>query len=131
MEAPAANPSGAKTRLLLIEADLTLRAERAAVLEGAGYLVRQVAGLPAAEELAETDVILADPISFEWLREHNVAAPIVVLTDDLKAGIAACLCGAADWVPLRGRQEYLLDAVREITTVRVRAPRSAESSRRP
>lgn len=123
MEGSAANPSTSETHLLLIETDPPLRGEHASVLERAGYVVHQVAGLPADEEMAEADLILADPISFEWLRERKFQDPIVVLTDDLKVGIAACLCGAADWVPLRGGQEYLLDVVRELTTPRVRVPR--------
>ena len=107
-----------RTRILLIEADCDARAAHAAVLARAGYQVREVAGLPADEELDGTELILADPISFEWLRDHTVEGRVVVMTDDLKVGITACLCGAADWVPLHSTSEYLLDIVHDVATRR-------------
>lgn len=111
-------PRDESTRVLVIEADSTTRIEHAAALERAGYQVREVAGLPADEELEGAELILADPISFEWLRDHRVEGRVVVVTDDLKAGITACLCGAADWVPVHSPREYLLDVVHDVATRR-------------
>lgn len=108
----------APTRVLLIESNSATRVEHAAVLQRAGYEVREVAGLPADEELDGAELILADPVSFEWLRDHTAESRVVVLTDDLKVGITACLCGAADWVPVHSPSEYLLDIVHDVATRR-------------
>jgi hypothetical protein len=110
----SSQPTDRLPRVLLIEADSNTRVEHADVLQRAGYQVREVAGLPANEELEGAELILADPISFEWLRAHTVEGRVVVMTDDLKVGITACLCGAADWVPVHSPREYLLDIVHDV-----------------
>jgi hypothetical protein len=118
MEANLPEPSAAATHVLLIEADSNMRGEHASTLQHAGYIVREVAGLPAEEDIDAAELILTDAVSFEWLRDHTVDSRVVVLTDDLKVGITACLCGATDWVPIHSPREYLLDVVREATARR-------------
>lgn len=103
------------TRLLLIEANPDTREDHASALRTAGYDVTAIAALPSLHEVSAADLIMADEASYDWLRDQPTALypAVIVLTDDVKAGVSACLAGAADWTPVRGDMGYLLDVVSE------------------
>ncbi len=110
-ETPFASPQ--MTAVLLIEADLDARDRHEEALRAAGYEVCAIAACPDADDLSRAALVLSDIPSFNWLREQpGRGLPLtVVLTDDERAGVTACLCGAADWVPVDSDPAYLVDAV--------------------
>jgi hypothetical protein len=108
--------SDSPTHILLIEADPDAREHRADLLRTAGYTVAASGGLPSLAEASEADVIIADEPSFQWLQDQPTRCErtFIVLTDDVKAGVSACLCGAADWTPLGGDSGYLLSVLADV-----------------
>jgi hypothetical protein len=107
--------TNAWTRLLLIESNPDARENHASALRTAGYDVTAIAALPSLDEVSAAHLIMADEASYDWLRGQPTAfyPTVIVLTDDVKAGVSACLAGAADWLPVRGDVGYLLDVVSE------------------
>jgi hypothetical protein len=119
MGALGPDPSPSRTNVLLVETDSTTREQHVALLEYAGYQVQESAGLPSPDELDDADLIIADALSFNWLQHEGIAdRAVVVIAEDPKSGIMACLCGATDWVPASGSREYFLDVVKEATSRR-------------
>jgi hypothetical protein len=86
------------------------------VLRTAGYDVTATAGLPSPQEVSAADLIVADEASYQWLQSQPTSfePTFIVLTDDVKVGVSACLAGAADWTPIHGDVAYLLDVVSEV-----------------
>lgn len=113
MAAQAAIPSPPATPVLLIEANLDARDRHEEVLRAAGYDVCAIAACPDTGELSRAAMVLSDVPSFHWLQEQRARRlpPTVVITEDERAGVTACLCGAADWVPVESDAAYLLGAV--------------------
>lgn len=107
----AASPNHAP--LLLIEADSYARLEHELALRAAGYQVRAFATCPGPVDLHYASAVLTDPASFEvmQLQPARPSAPVVVLAEDDRAGVTACLRGAAAWAPAHGQPEYLVDTV--------------------
>lgn len=99
--------------MLLIEADAYARLQHEVALLAAGYHVRAFPACPGAADVHHAAVVLTDPPSFDWLREQPLRRlpPVVVLSDDDRAGVTACLHGADAWVPAHGQTEYLVDTV--------------------
>lgn len=116
MSAQYLSTSKSRTHLLLVEADPCARREHESALRTAGYSIAATAGLPSALEARAADVIIADEASYQWLQSQPIAsaATFIVLTDDVKVGVTACLSGAADWTPVGGHVAYLLDVVSEV-----------------
>jgi hypothetical protein len=85
-----------------------------------GYQVVAVPTLPASAEVGSADVILADYPTFQVLQHDHHQGQVVVVTDDVKVGVTACLCGASDWVPVSGASDYLTEAVKDAATRRPR-----------
>lgn len=112
--------SHSPTHVLLVEADSNSRSLHTAALERAGYHVVAVPTLPPSEEVVSADVILADYPTFQVLQHDHHRGQIVVVTDDVRAGVTACLCGASDWVPMSGASDYFTEAVKEAVTRRPR-----------
>lgn len=111
---PGASPlSAAATPVLLVEADLDARGRHEHVLLGAGYEVTAFSACPDTDDLSRAAILLTDVPTFYWLRDRQARhlPPVVVLSMDEKAGVTACLYGAAAWVPSRGEGAYLLDTV--------------------
>jgi hypothetical protein len=104
---------GPATSVLLIESDCDRRSCHQAALEDAGYRVIALPGVVSHEELTEADVILADHPAFECLQRFPGGGNVIVVTDDVKIGVTACLCGPLDWVPVNGAADYLTEAVRD------------------
>ena len=48
-----------------------------------------------------------------WLHEQRLSRmpPVIALAGDVRAGVMACLCGAAAWVPSEADEGYLLDTI--------------------
>ena len=92
--------SPAQKLIVVIEADLEARAHHERALRSAGYTVVAFASCPEPSEVALAAVVLSDVASFHWQRESSSGPqpPTIVLTDDEKAGVIACLCGASTWV---------------------------------
>jgi hypothetical protein len=105
--------SPSPTLLLLIEADLSARSRHEKALQAAGYVVLACGACPDEDELHLAAVVLSDIASFHWLQEQNARRlpPTIVVTDDEKAGVTACLCGAAAWVPTYSDDAYLVDTL--------------------
>lgn len=101
------------TSVLLVEADLDARARHEGTLSSAGYTVMSVAACPEPHDVVSASIVLSDIPSFHWLQDQRIRRfpPIVALAHDAHAGVTACLCGAAAWVPADGDGEYLLDTV--------------------
>ena len=99
--------------LLLVEAHSDTRMRHEIALAAAGYSVIAVAACPASDELATALLVLADIPSFDWLHEQRLSRmpPVIALADDVRAGVMACLCGAAAWVPTEADSGYLLDTI--------------------
>src|SRR5687767_8786719 len=109
MPDPLPFPSDSWTHLLLVEADPCARSHHASVLRTAGYKVTATGGLPSTHQLGVADVVIADEASFEWLQSQptDTEPTFIVLTDDVRAGVTACLSGAADWTLVGGDAGYL------------------------
>lgn len=105
--------SASGTSVLLVEADPDARSRHEVILISAGYSVISVALCPELGDVNGAAIVLSDIPSFQWLQDQQIRRlpPIVALADDVKAGVTACLCGAADWVPTDGEGRYLLDTV--------------------
>lgn len=103
-----------RTRVLLIESDEDRRRTHEVALVMAGYEVSSTPAIPPADELSSADVVLVDVEYFELLPNQFINSDVIVMTDDLKAGITSCLCGAAEWVPVSSNAARLRDAVREV-----------------
>jgi len=101
------------TPVLLIEVDSYARLQHEVALRTAGYHVRVLSACPGPADLFRAVLVLADVPSFEVLRAQSgpPLPPIVVLSDDDRAGITACLRGAAAWAPSNGQADYLVDTV--------------------
>jgi len=99
--------------VLLIEVDSYARLRHEVALRLAGYHVRAFTECPGPVDLYYAGLVLADVPSFERLRTQSDRRlpPIVVLCDDDRAGVTACLHGAAAWAPARGLTDYLVDTV--------------------
>ena len=99
--------------VLLIEVDSYARLRHEVALRLAGYHVRAFTECPGPVDLYYAGLVLADVPSFELLRTQSDRRlpPIVVLSDDDRAGVTACLHGAAAWAPARGLTDYLVDTV--------------------
>ena len=108
-------PADITTRVLLVEADPDTREHHRATLSGAGYDVASIAALPSPDQLTTADLIIVDESAFDWLSVQQLQHEpnIVVLTDDVKRGVEACLCGAVDWIPARADKDYLVGAVKQ------------------
>jgi len=102
--------------LLLVEAHLDTRLRHEVALIAAGYTVTAVSACPASHEIRSADVVLSDLPSIDWLHEQRMGRlpPMIAVTDDVRAGVMACLCGAAAWVPTAGDGEYLVDTVNRV-----------------
>lgn len=113
MPAEVAPGSARGTVVVLVEADSYARLQHEVALLGAGYQVRAFAVCPGAADVFFAAIVLTDAPSFDWLRDQALRRfpPIVVLSDDDRAGVTACLHGAAAWVPAHGQPAYLLDTV--------------------
>ncbi len=111
IDAPDASPN--HTPVLLIEVDSYARLRHEVELRDAGYNVRVFAACPGPVDLHYAAVVVADPSSFEALRHEpgRRLPPVVVVADDGRAGVTACLHGAAAWAPTRGQAAYLVDTV--------------------
>jgi hypothetical protein len=97
--------------VLLIEVDMDARAKHEHALRAGGYTV-QSAACPEQTEVDQAAVVLADVPSFHWLRETaRHLPPTLVVTNDEKAGVTACLCGADAWAPVASDDGYLIAAV--------------------
>jgi hypothetical protein len=101
------------TPVLLIEGDSYARLRHEVALRAAGYHVRAFTNCPGPVDFRYAALVLADPPSFEALRTqpHRRLPPVVVLSDDDRTGVTACLHGAAAWVPAQGQDDYLVDTV--------------------
>jgi hypothetical protein len=112
--------SDSPPHILLIEADPDAREHRAELLRTAGYAVAASGSLPSLVDANEADVIIADEPSFQWLQDQPTERErtFIVLADDVKAGVTACLCGAADWTPRGGDGGYLLSVLAEVCRAR-------------
>jgi FixJ family two-component response regulator len=110
-----ADPSASKTSVLLIETDANARAQHETLLVSVGYSVLSLASFPDLAELQSSAVVITDIPSFHWLRaqEFHSVRPILVIAEDCRAGVTACLCGAADWIPSYGEPDYLLGTLAE------------------
>ena len=99
--------------LLLVEAHSDTRMRHEIALVAAGYSVIAVAACPASHEIASAAAVLADIPSFDWLHEQRLSRmpPVIALAGDVRAGVMACLCGAAAWVPSEADEGYLLDTI--------------------
>ena len=109
-----------RTRVLLVESDGDARRAHEVALVTAGYEVSSTPAIPPADEFSDADVVLVELPYFELLPSHFIDSEVIVLTDDVKAGVLACLCGAADWVPVNSDASYLRDAVRDVVRDRSR-----------
>jgi DNA-binding response OmpR family regulator len=112
----AADVSYQATVVLLIEADLNARARHEEALRSAGFTVLALAACPDQHDINRASLVLSDVPSFHWLRAQGLSRmpPVIVFSGDEKAAVTACLCGAMDWVPVAGDDEYLLDVVRGV-----------------
>ena len=110
-------PLEVPTRVLLIESDEDRRRTHEVALVTAGYEVSSTPAIPPADELSSADVVLVDFEYFELLPNQFINSEVIVLTDDVKAGITSCLIGAAEWVPVSSDAARLRDAVREVAAV--------------
>ena len=99
--------------LLLAEAHSDTRMRHEIALVAAGYSVIAVAACPASHEVASAALVLTDIPSFDWLHEQRLSRmpPVVALAGDARAGVMACLCGAAAWVPTEAAGGYLVDTI--------------------
>jgi hypothetical protein len=106
-------PSANDTPVLLIEVDSYARHRHELALRSAGYHVRVFAACPGPADLHYAALVLADLPSYEVLRHQPTSRlpPVVVLADDDRSGVAACLHGAAAWAPAQGQPAYLVDTV--------------------
>jgi hypothetical protein len=102
-----------ETPVLLIESDLDARERHERALRAAGYPVLAFSDPPDDDGFSHAAVLLSDVASFHWLQARQIPRlpPIIVLTSDDKAGVTACLCGAASWVPVDSDDAYLVDAL--------------------
>ena len=107
--------SPTRTIVLLVEANSDARSRHESLLASAGYSVLCVASFPDASEVQSAAVVIADVAWFYWFQaqQFDRTPPILVVADDLKEGITACLCGADDWIPLDGEPAYMLGTVLE------------------
>jgi DNA-binding response OmpR family regulator len=108
-------PSPPRTVVLLVEADPDARSRHEGLLASVGYSVICIASFPDAREVQSAAVVIADLAWFHWFQAQHFdrAPPILVVADDLKEGITACLCGADDWIPSYGEPGYMLGTVEE------------------
>jgi hypothetical protein len=106
----------AEKLIVVIEADLEARAHHEQALRSAGYAVVAFASCPEPSEVALAAVVLSDVASFHWQRESSSGPqpPTIVMTDDEKAGVIACLCGASTWVRSSGGEAGLLEEVETV-----------------
>ena len=107
--------SAGKTIVLLVETNSDARARHEVLLASSGYAVLSMASFPDVIEVQSCAIVIADVPSFHWLQSqafHDVR-PILVIAEDCKAGVTACLCGAADWIPSYGEPDYLLGTLAE------------------
>jgi hypothetical protein len=106
-----AHPSPAATPVLLIEADLDARERHEQALRAAGYPVLAVSDATEDTAFDDAAILVTDVPTFHWLQGRQIAhpPPMIVLTSDEKAGVTACLCGAAAWVPVDSDDGYLVD----------------------
>lgn len=101
------------TPVLLIETDSYARLRHEVALRAAGYHVRTFTSCPSPVDLRYAALVLADPPSFDALRTRpdRRLPPVVVLSDDDRSGVTACLRGATAWAPAQGQTDYLVDTV--------------------
>ena len=113
MPIDAQEASANDTPVLLIEVDSYARLRHELALRSAGYHVRTFAACPGPVDLHWAALVLADVLSYEVLRHQPPSRlpPVVVLADDDRSGVAACLHGAAAWAPAQGQAAYLVDTV--------------------
>jgi len=88
------------------------------ILGLAGYDVIPTPGIPLADDLMSADVIVTDIEFLPILQNRHLKAELIVVADDAKAGVTACLCGAADWIPAQSSADYLTEAVRNAIPLR-------------
>jgi hypothetical protein len=98
--------------VLLVESDVDRMRSHTSILMLAGYDVVPTPGIPLADDLTSADVIVTDVEFLPILQNRHLRAEVIVVTDDAKAGVTACLCGAADWIPSHSAGVYLTEAVR-------------------
>lgn len=99
--------------VLLIEVESYTRLQHEVALREAGYHVRVFSACPGPVDLSYARLVVADASTFEMLHSHPSGRlpPVVVLSDDERAGVTACLQGAAAWAPAHGQPAYLVDTV--------------------
>lgn len=101
--------------VLLVETDSAARSRHEDLLSSEGYSVLSMASFPDLIEVQSCALVVADVPSFHWMQAQQLhtVRPILVVAEDPRAGITACLCGAADWIPSSGEPDYLLGTVAE------------------
>lgn len=114
-----ATPTSVSTpgmQVLLIEVNSDARATHRATLAGGGYSVTPAEAWPPLTEIGLSAIVISDVVSFRLLQDSGIRRlpPVVVLADDARAGVSACLCGATAWVPTRGDDGYLLATIDEL-----------------
>ena len=108
--------------VLVVEDDTTLRRVIAEVLTEEGFTVAtaadgcealtQIVAAPPAVVLLDLHLPLLDgPSVARWLRERDLAVPLVVITADWTGGRVAAEIGARSWLLKPFDIETLLDAV--------------------
>jgi hypothetical protein len=90
---------------------LNARERHEQALRAAGYPVLAFSDATEDMTLGDAAILVTDVPTFHWLQARQMAhrPPMIVLTSDEKAGVTACLCGAAAWVPVDSDDAYLVD----------------------
>ena len=110
--------------VLLIEVNPDARAKHSEALAAGGYTVTAAeAWPPVAQAVHPATILISDVPSFHLLGGSAMSdkRPVVVLADDARAGVAACLHGADAWVPTHGDGAYLLDTIAGVARPRLAA----------
>src|SRR5688500_4933761 len=103
------------TSVLLVESNPAAREHHTEVLRQVGYGVVAERGWSSLPPIQAVAAILCDVVSFDRLAAADRLPrlpPVIVIADGPRAGVAACLRGAAAWVPIETADAYLLDTAR-------------------
>jgi DNA-binding response OmpR family regulator len=99
------------TRVLLVEEDPKTRDLRAGILRRAGFSVTEAPTIEDPDHVQPADLILIEAQQLPLALAGHPEAAIVVIADEVRDGILACVQGASDWVPRSTAAEYLISTV--------------------
>lgn len=81
------------------------------MLRLAGFIVDELAYIEDPDTLPAADVVLVELDQFPLVQAMRPSRAVVVIADEVRDGILACVRGASDWVPRSTHADYLVSTV--------------------